>query len=58
MDLLVGTGTPLTLIQRARLKMELETRLGLPVDIVTQARDAAPTPFQAIARAGACIRLG
>lgn len=54
-DLLIETNTPLTLIQRARLKLELESQLGLPVDIVSQTRNAAPTPFQTIVREGAAL---
>ena len=34
-------------------EMALESRLGLPVDIVSKARNAMPTPFQTIARANA-----
>jgi antitoxin PrlF len=34
----------------------VEDGLGLPVDVVAQARDAEPTPFQRIARAAA-VRL-
>ena len=56
-DLFIETGTPLTLIQRAQIKLELESQLELPVDIVSQTRNTAPTPFQVIARAGAA-RLG
>jgi predicted nucleotidyltransferase len=48
-DLLIETDNPLTLIDRARIKIELETRLQLPVDILAKARSAPPTPFQAIA---------
>lgn len=55
-DLLIETPRGLTLLERARLKLELEDGLGLPVDVISQARDAEPTPFQRIARAGA-IRL-
>lgn len=55
-DLLIETATPLALIERARIKMELETLVNLPVDIVSQVRDSAPTPFQRIARASA-VRL-
>jgi hypothetical protein len=36
--------------------MELETQLGLPVDILAQTPTKVPTAFQVIARAGA-IRL-
>jgi len=52
-DLLIETDRPLTLIERAKIKLELEAGLGLPVDIVTQGRNKAPTPFQRIARAQA-----
>lgn len=55
-DLLVETDTPLTLIGRARIKLALESDLGLPVDIIAQTRNAVSTPFQTIARARA-IRL-
>lgn len=55
-DLLIETRDGLTLLERAHLKVALETRLGLPIDIVSQARTQAPTPFQRIARARA-IRL-
>jgi predicted nucleotidyltransferase len=55
-DLLIETPQGLTLLERARLKLELEERLGLPVDVISQARDAEPTPFQRIARAAA-VRL-
>jgi uncharacterized protein len=55
-DLLIETPHGLTLLERARLKLELEEGLGLPVDVVSRARDAAPTPFQRIALAGA-VRL-
>lgn len=52
-DLFIETNTPLTRIQRAQIKLELESQLELPVDIVSQARNTAPTPFQTIAREGA-----
>lgn len=55
-DLLIETPDGLTLLERARLKIALETQLGLPIDIVSQARAQAPTPFQRMARARA-IRL-
>lgn len=55
-DLLIETSTPLARVERARIKMELESLVGLPVDIVAQVRDSAPTPFQRIARANA-VRL-
>ncbi|WP_022947226.1 nucleotidyltransferase domain-containing protein [Methylohalobius crimeensis] len=52
-DLLIETDVLPAFIDRARVQMELESRLGLPVDIVWKERDRAPTPFQAIARSGA-----
>jgi predicted nucleotidyltransferase len=55
-DVLIETNTPLTLIERARIKMELESLLNLPVDILSQARNTVSTPFRSIARAGA-VRL-
>lgn len=55
-DLLIETAAPLTLIDQARIKLELESRLRLPVDIVAEERNAVPTPFQQIARARA-VRL-
>jgi predicted nucleotidyltransferase len=48
-DLLIESGTQLSLIQRAQIKMELESELGLPVDIVSKALGVATTPFQSIA---------
>ena len=51
-DLLIETNTPLTLIERAQLKI-VEDLVGLPVDIIVQTRNAMPTPFQRIARANA-----
>lgn len=55
-DLLLETAAPLTLRERARMKMELEAQIGLPVDIVCCARDATRSPFQRMARAKA-VRL-
>ena len=52
-DLLIETDAPLTLIERAQIQMELEARLGLPVDVVARARNVTPTPFQTLARAQA-----
>ena len=50
-DLLVESDAPLALIQRAQIKMELESLLDISVDIVSKVRNAVPTPFQIIARA-------
>lgn len=52
-DLLLESAAPLGLIQRARIKMELEAQLGLPVDIIEHVRDTPATPFQSLARARA-----
>jgi len=52
-DLLIEIYTPLARVDRARIQMELESRVSLPVDIVVQVRISAPTPFQRIARANA-----
>jgi predicted nucleotidyltransferase len=49
-DLLIESGTPLSLIQRAQIKMELESQLGLPVDIVSKSCGTVATPFQIIAQ--------
>ncbi len=49
-DLFIESDTPLSLIHRAQIKMELESQLGLPVDIVSKSRDAVATPFQIIAQ--------
>ena len=49
-DLLIESDIPLTLIQRAQIKMELESQLGLPVDIVSKSRGVVATPFQIIAQ--------
>jgi predicted nucleotidyltransferase len=48
-DLLIESDTPLSLIHRAQIKMELESQLDLPIDIVTKTRGAVATPFQIIA---------
>jgi predicted nucleotidyltransferase len=49
-DLLIESDTQLSLIHRAQIKMELESQLGLAVDIVSKSRAAVATPFQIIAR--------
>jgi predicted nucleotidyltransferase len=51
-DLFIESDTPLSLIHRAQIKMELESQLSLPVDIVSKARSAIATPFQIIAQSG------
>jgi predicted nucleotidyltransferase len=52
-DLFIEAKTPLSLLLRAQIKMELEAQLGLPVDIVSKAFEAEPTAFQMIARSHA-----
>lgn len=52
-DILIETELPLTLIERAKIKMALEAELDLPVDIVSQGRYSLATPFQTIARSKA-----
>ena len=49
-DLLIESDLPLSLRQRAKIKMELETQLGLSIDIVSKSRGAVATPFQIIAQ--------
>ena len=49
-DLFIEADAPLSLIQRAQIKMELEAQLGLPVDIVSKYRGAVATSFQRIAQ--------
>jgi uncharacterized protein len=50
LDLLVESFPPLNLMQRARLKMILEQRLNLPVDLIAAAPDSQDSPFVAMAR--------
>lgn len=49
-DLIIESDLKLTLIDRAQIKMELESQLGLAVDIVSKLRGAVATPFQNIAQ--------
>jgi uncharacterized protein len=49
-DLLIESDTKLSLIQRAHIKMQLESQLCLRVDIVSKSRGAVATPFQVIAQ--------
>lgn len=53
LDLFIETPTAMSLLERARLKLSLETQLGLPVDVVVRDLTSEPTPFQQIARARA-----
>ncbi len=54
-DLFIESDTPLSLIHRAQIKMELETQLSLPIDIVSKVRGAVATPFQSIAQSRAAL---
>jgi len=56
-DLLIEAEEPISLLDRARIKMTLEKDLCLPVDIVAKSRCDKGTPFQTIARSHA-VRLG
>lgn len=52
-DLLVETAVSMPLLERARLQLDLETQLGLPVDVIVQGRGTPVSPFQQLARARA-----
>jgi predicted nucleotidyltransferase len=52
-DILVENEKRLSLLERARIKMDLENLLSLPVDVVAIERGAQPTAFQRIAMAKA-----
>jgi len=45
-DLLVESERPLTLLDGARLKVRLERRLGLPVDLLCRQPYDEPGPFE------------
>jgi predicted nucleotidyltransferase len=55
-DILIEMDQRPSRIERGRVKMELEQKLGLPVDILIKVRNTEPTPFQVIAHAHA-VRL-
>ncbi|MBI1195421.1 MAG: nucleotidyltransferase domain-containing protein [Gammaproteobacteria bacterium] len=52
-DLLIESDRHLSLLERGRIKLDLEADLGLPVDIVVYERGHSATPFQVLARANA-----
>ena len=52
-DLLIETERVPDLVKRAKIKLEIESQLGLPVDIVARGRDQSPTAFQLLARSQA-----
>jgi predicted nucleotidyltransferase len=53
LDLLVETAAPMSLLERARLQLDLETQLGLPVDVIVFGPGTPVSPFQQVARARA-----
>lgn len=55
-DLYVESAQTLSPLQKAALKLRLESLLGLPVDLVVASKGKSPTPFQRIARHGG-VRL-
>jgi len=48
-DLLIVTSRPISRLQRARLKVKLESALGLPVDLIVKSKDKDTKPFEKIA---------
>jgi predicted nucleotidyltransferase len=50
-DLLVQSSPQIGLLQRARIKNQLELQLGLPVDVLSAANEGAFAPFVRIAMA-------
>jgi predicted nucleotidyltransferase len=48
-DLLVQSSPQIGIVQRARIKNRLESRLGLPVDVLSAAQDGVLAPFARIA---------
>jgi len=49
LDLLIESDRPLGPLDRARIKIRLEDRLGLPVDVIVHTRGKPMTPFLRIA---------
>lgn len=56
-DLLLETPRHLSRMQRARLKMAIETAVGLPVDLVVRSEDTRPTAFQRIAKLHSAVLM-
>ncbi len=48
-DLLVQSTPPITLMQRARIKSQLESQLSLPVDVMACSDEGPLSPFARIA---------
>jgi len=55
-DLMVESIPPVSLRQRARIKIELEAKLNRPVDVLALTAGTTASPFTQIAMAGA-VRL-
>ncbi|OAI07088.1 nucleotidyltransferase family protein [Methylomonas methanica] len=55
-DLFIESDQPISLLRRAQIKMQLESQLGLPVDIICQARVTKASPFRQIAK-GSAVKL-
>lgn len=49
-DLLIESDRALPLLQRAKIKMQLESQLGLPVDVICKTRGTLETAFKAMAK--------
>lgn len=52
-DLLIQSTPPISLLQRARIKSELEQKLSIPVDVLAVPAAGVIGPFAAIAQARA-----
>jgi len=52
-DLLIQSSSPLTIMQKARIKIRLEEALQSPVDVLAAPVDEPQTPFAKIALSGA-----
>ena len=57
-DLLIESEEPLSLISKAKIKMELEPLMMAPVDIINYSYGSQLTPFQKIARSAAILLEG
>ena len=53
-DLLIESKSVISLLMRAKIKLNLEEQLNLPVDIVATDFGEIKNPFIAIAKANAC----
>lgn len=51
LDLLIDVAEQPAVLARARLKQQLETRLGIPVDVLLTTRDTTPSAFVRLAMA-------